>query len=137
MRVFSTVSLQATIHCPLVGVVGGDREGNAAATGAVGLGIAELEAAAHQVFGVVNRKTLELFGAGGIDDDRELFDGEVLISWLDRSSELEVVGAAGTAISNNGEAQMRTFRLADTESINFVDRAIGDLNHGMGGGGMA
>ncbi len=137
MRVFSALSLQATIHCPLVGVVGGDREGNATATGAMGLGIAELEATAHQVFGVVDRQSLELFGAGGVDDDRELFDGEVLISRLDWSGELEVIGAASTAISNNGKAQMRTFRLADTESFNFINRAIGDLNHRMGGGGMA
>lgn len=127
--------LEATIDCPLVGVVGGDREGNAAATGAVGLGIAELEAAAHQVFGVIDREALELFGAGGIDDDRQLFEGEVVIRGLDLAGELQIVGTARTAIGDHGEAKMRTVRLAGTHPFNFIDRGIGNLDHGRGVGG--
>lgn len=134
--------LKATIDGPLVGVVGGDREGNTAATGALGLGIGELEAAAHEVFGVVDRETLELFGAGGIDDDRELFEREVLIRGLDRGGKLEVVGAARTAIGDDGQsdglaAVGQAVRLAGTHPLNFVNGAVGDLDHGMGVGGMA
>jgi hypothetical protein len=122
--------LKAAIDRPFVGVVVGNGEGNAAATGAFGLGIAELEAAAHQIFGVVDRQSLELGGARWIDQDGDLGDCQLLVFRLHLRDELQIVGQSGTAIGPDGNAKVGAgCGLSALEAFDFDDRPIGKLDH--------